>query len=288
VLGEQSTGLGGKKTDDMIFSGSEHRPRAGMAQATITFDNTDMWLPVDFSEVALARHAHRDGRNEYLLNSQHVRLRDINELLSQAGLSESTYTILGQGMVDASLALKAEDRRLSSGGRGGQYRAPRRGAEATESTERNLERGSTSAELAPPSATWNARQSHRACAQEDLKVVLLSGFYHWHCLARLATRESQSTGEAHSVARHQHEEPRRNILPNVFRPARRVERGTVRREIHTQRESVSQLAFSGTPPRTDRLADVGPLRPAAAMMNSICHRRFNEADQEAARPGRTR
>src|SRR5512147_1426903 len=67
VLGEQSyTLLRGKKTEDMIFSGSEHRARAGMAQATITFDNTTQWLPVDFSEVAMARVAHRDGHNEYL------------------------------------------------------------------------------------------------------------------------------------------------------------------------------------------------------------------------------
>ena len=54
VLGEQSYSLlRGKKTEDMIFAGSEHRPRAGMAQATITFDNTEQWLPVDYSEVAL-------------------------------------------------------------------------------------------------------------------------------------------------------------------------------------------------------------------------------------------
>ena len=96
VLGEQSYSLlRGKKTEDMIFAGSEHRPRAGMAQATLVFDNTEQWLPVDFSEVALERRAYRDGRNDYLMNGQHIRLRDINELLSQAGLSERTYTILG-------------------------------------------------------------------------------------------------------------------------------------------------------------------------------------------------
>ena len=82
-----------------------------MASAGVTFDNTDGWLPVNFSEVALARRSYRDGRNEYLLNSQHVRLKDINELLAQSGLSERTYTILGQGLVDASLALKADERR---------------------------------------------------------------------------------------------------------------------------------------------------------------------------------
>ena len=58
VLGEQSFGLlRGKRTEDMIFSGSELRPRAGMAQATLTFDNSDGWLPIDFSEVSISRRA---------------------------------------------------------------------------------------------------------------------------------------------------------------------------------------------------------------------------------------
>src|SRR5512136_3003837 len=68
VLGEQSYSLlRAKKTEDMIFAGSEQRPRSGMASATLTFDNADGWLPVDFSEVGLARRAYRDGRNDYLL-----------------------------------------------------------------------------------------------------------------------------------------------------------------------------------------------------------------------------
>ena len=112
VLGEQAYGLlRGKKTEDMIFSGSEGRPRAGMASATIHFDNSEGWLPIDYSEVAITRRAYRDGQNEYLLNGQRVRLRDISELLSQSGLSERTFTVIGQGMVDASLALRPEERR---------------------------------------------------------------------------------------------------------------------------------------------------------------------------------
>ena len=112
VLGEQSYSLlRGKKTADMIFSGSENRPRAGMASATIIFDNSAGWLPIDFSEVAITRRAYRDGQNEYLINNQKVRLRDVSELLSQSGLAERTYTIIGQGVVDAALALKAEERR---------------------------------------------------------------------------------------------------------------------------------------------------------------------------------
>ncbi len=65
VLGEQSYSLlRAKKTEDMIFAGSESRPRAGMASATVVFDNSEGWLPVDFTEVAITRRAYRDGRNE--------------------------------------------------------------------------------------------------------------------------------------------------------------------------------------------------------------------------------
>src|SRR5512138_2232497 len=144
VLGEQSyTLLRGRKTEDMIFSGSEQRPRAGMASATITFDNEDGWLPIDFSEVAITRRAYRDGQNEYLINGQRVRLREISELLAQSGLAERTYTIIGQGLVDAALALKAEERRrLFEEAAGiGLHRARREEAlRRLENTRHNLER----------------------------------------------------------------------------------------------------------------------------------------------------
>src|SRR5690554_6766783 len=95
VLGEQSYSLlRAKKSEDMIFSGSELRPRAGMASATITFDNGDGWLPIDFAEVAITRRSYRDGQNEYLINGQRVRLKDVTELLARSGLAERTYTII--------------------------------------------------------------------------------------------------------------------------------------------------------------------------------------------------
>ena len=104
VLGEQSYSLlRGRKTEDMIFAGSEFRPRAGMASAAIVFDNEGGWLPIDFTEVEIPRRAYRDGNNEYLLNGQRVRLKEISELLAQSGLAERTYTIIGQGLVDAAL-----------------------------------------------------------------------------------------------------------------------------------------------------------------------------------------
>ncbi len=189
VLGEQSYSiLRAKKTEDMIFAGSEQRPRAGMASATVIFDNSDGWLPVDFSEVGLSRRAYRDGRNEYLLNSQHVRLRDINELLAQSGLSERTYTILGQGLVDASLALKADERRrLFEEAAGiGLYRARREEAlRRLETTHRNLDRVlDILAELEPRLRSLErqaARAQEYAQVQADLRASLREWYgYHWH------------------------------------------------------------------------------------------------------------
>src|SRR5512134_341871 len=69
VLGEQSYGsLRGKRTEDMIFSGSEQRARLGMAQVVLTLDNSSSWLPIEFGEVEISRRAYRSGENEYLLN----------------------------------------------------------------------------------------------------------------------------------------------------------------------------------------------------------------------------
>src|SRR5512143_2450449 len=189
VLGEQSYSLlRGKKTEDMIFSGSEHRPRAGMASAEIVFDNATNWLPVDFAEVAMTRRAYRDGHNEYLLNGQHVRLRDMNELLASAGLSERTYTIVGQGLVDASLALKADERRrlFEEAAGVGLHRVRREEAlRRLETTQHNLERvQDILAEIEPRLKTLE-RQARRAneyaAAQAELRELLREWYgYHWH------------------------------------------------------------------------------------------------------------
>ena len=206
VLGEQSFSLlRGKKTEDMIFSGSESRPRAGMALATVTFDNSDGWLPIDFSEVAITRRAYRDGDNEYLVNGQRVRLRDVNELLGQSGLSERTYTVIGQGLVDAALSLKAEERRrLFEEAAGiGLHRARREDAlRRLDSTRRNLDRvKDILAELQPRLQSLE-RQARRAQEYDqvraDLRVLLRDWYgYHWH-------RSQHELQEArHSVRTHE-------------------------------------------------------------------------------------
>ena len=189
VLGEQSYSLlRGRKTEDMIFSGSELRAKAGMASASITFDNSDNWLPIDFSEVSIARRAYRDGQNEYLLNGQRIRLKETSELLAQSGLAERTYTIIGQGLVDAALSLKPEERRrfFEEAAGIGLYRSRREEAlNRLDATRRNLERVRDILNELEPRLKSLERQSQRFNDYERLKAdlqVLLRDWYgfHWH------------------------------------------------------------------------------------------------------------
>jgi chromosome segregation protein len=112
VLGEQSyVALRARRSEDMIFSGSEQRARLGMAAVWLTFDNSSGWLPTEYSEVEICRRAYRAGENEYYLNGNRVRLRDVVELLGTSGLSERNYTVIGQGLIDQALSLRPEERR---------------------------------------------------------------------------------------------------------------------------------------------------------------------------------
>jgi len=189
VLGEQSfTLLRGRKTEDMIFAGSEHRPRAGMASASITFNNEDNWLPVDYAEVMITRRAYRDGQNEYLLNGQKVRLKEISELLGRCGLAERTYTIIGQGLVDSALSLRPEERRRFFEEAAGieLYRKRRNDSiSRLETTRRNMDRVLDIINEIEPRLRSLQRQARRVQEYEriqaDLEVLLREWYgYHWH------------------------------------------------------------------------------------------------------------
>jgi len=144
ALGERSMStLRAKSSVDMIFAGGDRRARAGMAEVALTFDNASGGLPIEFSEVTVARRAYRSGENEYLLNGSQVLLRDIEELLAESSLSERTYTVIGQGVVDAALALRPEERRALFEEAAGitLYRDRReKTVERLDETEHNLER----------------------------------------------------------------------------------------------------------------------------------------------------
>ncbi len=184
VLGEQSYGsLRAKRTEDMIFSGSESRPRAGMAEANITLDNSDGWLPIEFSEVTIGRRAYRDGQNEYLLNGNKVLLRDIKQLLSQSGLSRRTYTVIGQGLVDAALSLRAEERRELFEEAAGisHYQAKRANALGKlEETEHNLERVHDILGEIKPRLNRLQRQAERTREHLEISQHLEKQLHTWY------------------------------------------------------------------------------------------------------------
>lgn len=144
VLGEQSLHLlRGKSTADLIFAGGRKRSQAGMAEVSLVLDNADAWLPVDFGEVTITRRAYRNGENEYLVNGARVRLRDIMELLAESGLSQRAYVVIGQGLVDAALSLRPQERRALFEEAAGItfYRLRREETlQRLEETQRNLER----------------------------------------------------------------------------------------------------------------------------------------------------
>ncbi len=96
VLGEQSySALRAKRTEDLIFSGSTQRARLGLAEVSLVLDNSAHWLPIDFGELTITRRAARSGENEYFLNGSRVRLRDIVELLTRAGLGRNASAVIG-------------------------------------------------------------------------------------------------------------------------------------------------------------------------------------------------
>lgn len=112
VLGEQSNrSLRTRRADDVIFAGSEGRRPQGMAEAILTLDNSDGWLPIDFSEVSIGRRAFRSGETEYLINGTRARLRDVVDLLAAGRLGANELVVVGQGTVDAALSLRPEERR---------------------------------------------------------------------------------------------------------------------------------------------------------------------------------
>lgn len=113
VLGEQSArSLRGQKMEDIIFAGSEGKKPLGMAEVQLTLDNTQGYLPVDYSEVTVARRVYRSGESEFFINKQSCRLRDIHDLFTDTGLGREGYAIIGQGQIETVLSVRSEDRRI--------------------------------------------------------------------------------------------------------------------------------------------------------------------------------
>ena len=112
VLGETSSRqLRSGKLEDVIFIGNDKRKPLGLAEVSLTFDNSDHKLPIDFTEVEITRRTYRGGDSEYFINRNQVRLRDIVELLMGTGLGPGSYAIVSQGQIDSILTSKPTERR---------------------------------------------------------------------------------------------------------------------------------------------------------------------------------
>lgn len=113
VMGEQSMkNLRGKKSEDVIFSGSEKKGKMSMAKVSLIFDNADKKIPVEYNEVIVTRKLYRSGESEYLINDSRVRLLDVIDILAQAGIGKESYCVVGQGMTDAILNATPLERRV--------------------------------------------------------------------------------------------------------------------------------------------------------------------------------
>ncbi|NTW22529.1 AAA family ATPase [Candidatus Falkowbacteria bacterium] len=112
VLGEQSMKtLRGKKSEDVIFSGSDKKSKLSMAEVSLFLNNEDRKAPIDYSQVVLTRRLYRDGNSEYLINNSRVRLVDIQLLLAKSSFGQKTYSVIGQGMVEGFLNTSLSERK---------------------------------------------------------------------------------------------------------------------------------------------------------------------------------
>ena len=196
ALGEQGRALRSRKSEDVIWAGSEKRAAQGMADVTLVIDNADGLLPVDFQVLELGRRLYRSGENDYLLNKSRIRLRDLVDLLDSAHLADNAFLFIGQGMVDQALALRPEERRPLFEEVAGVRRHERRRRRAEEQlveSEANLARvEDILGELRPQArrlAAQAEQQATRASTADELAAALLLAMHaRWHeAAARLAT-----------------------------------------------------------------------------------------------------
>ena len=207
-LGEQGRALRSRKSEDVIFAGSDRRAALGMADVTLVLDNADGLLPVEYSVLELGRRLYRSGENDYLLNKQRVRLRDLVDLLDAAHLADNAFLFIGQGMVDQALALRPEERRPLFEEVAGVRRHERRRRKAEEQlieSEANLARvEDILGELRPQArrlAAQAEQQATRLSAGEELaEALILAAHARWHEAAARAAETGMRRDRERSEA----------------------------------------------------------------------------------------
>lgn len=176
AIGEQSSkNLRGKKSEDVIFAGTDKKTRLGTASVTLFFDNSDKRIPIEFAEVTITRKVYRSGESEYHINGSRVRLLDIVDLLAQAGIGKDSYSVITQGMSDAVLNATLVERRSLFEDAAGvkQYQIEKeRALRKLESTRENLVRvDALTAEIEPHLKNLR-RQAEKASQGKDVSLRL--------------------------------------------------------------------------------------------------------------------
>ncbi|MBP9686826.1 MAG: AAA family ATPase [Candidatus Doudnabacteria bacterium] len=201
VLGEQSAKqLRGKKSDDVVFAGSDKRSRGSVAEVVATFDNSDRKIPVDAPEVSIGRRVDRSGESEYLINGSRVRLLDIIDLVLKSNIGTSRYTVIGQGTIDQLiLAGPTEIKGLLDEASGVKTYHVRREKtlKRLEQTAQNLMRAEDVVRELEPRLKSLRRQAKRMEAREGLELELsvfqrerLGGLY-FGFMAEIQTLQQQ-------------------------------------------------------------------------------------------------
>jgi chromosome segregation protein len=184
VLGEHSSRtLRARKTEDVIFAGSDKRAPMGVAEVSITLDNSGHWLPIEFDEVVVTRRAYRSGENEYLINNSKVRLKDVIDLFLRAQVGQNSYAFMGQGMVEQVLSLRPEDRRglIEEAADVRLYRNKLEDAQSKlKATRENMDRVRLLVSEIAPRITQLERQAGRAVKYQELARELASTLHVWY------------------------------------------------------------------------------------------------------------
>ncbi|PIR06556.1 MAG: hypothetical protein COV55_03455 [Candidatus Komeilibacteria bacterium CG11_big_fil_rev_8_21_14_0_20_36_20] len=176
VLGEQSTKvLRGKKSEDVIFAGSDKKGRLGWARVELYLDNRDHAGGIDYDQIIVSRRIDRKGESEYLINNNKVRLLDVQLLLARANFGQKTYSVIGQGMIDSILTRSSTERKEffdeATGVRQFQIKKEQSINKLT-NTKRNLEQSSQIFSELEPRLRGLTRQVNKLEKRERLEGVL--------------------------------------------------------------------------------------------------------------------
>ena len=215
-LGEQSArAIRGRKGEDVIFVGSQGRQPLGLAEVSLTLDNSEGRIPLDYQEVKITRRLYRSGEAEYLVNGSKVRLRDIHQWLLHASIDAESYVVVGQGSVDELILQRPEERRVAIDNAADIRRHQTRLHETRNrlaSTEENLLRCRAVIAELEPHVTRLRAQAERAERAQVLRAELgtLAGRWLRHALAGARAELSHARIEA-TAARQQAEKQEREL-----------------------------------------------------------------------------